>query len=322
MPWVRVDVGVPNCSDMAEIRNKYPRDYGNCLGLWLAALCYSQQNLTDGFLFDAIWRSLLASEKAAKRSGKRLVEVGLWVVEKDGIRIKNYEIYNLTKKDIMAKRRENTKKNRKWREERRKKRDHGYDSVSDSVSDASMTVPHTHTHTQLQFKEGGEFPSRVCVRAREKNPTPTKNESFESNQDVEIKPADVWQIWEEQAGRPCGDMTYHLTHLKSILNSCEATGGDTIETVRDVVKAHWDERKKLGKTSKPEWLAENIVKYFPGPEPPHEPRGYMNYEQTVQWERGLESEKRKPENLKPFEPSKTVLEEYYKMADEKQNGGS
>lgn len=85
-------------------------------------------------------------------------------------------------------------------------------------------------------------------------------------------PATVWQIWEEVAGRPCGDMSYHLQHLRSILDSCYRADGDTETVIRRAVESIWSAARRRGKTPEPRYLAADIAQHISGPvaqEPRH-----------------------------------------------------
>lgn len=133
MSWVRIDDGF----------TRHPKVMAAgplAIAMQVAALCYCNRELTDGFVPRGIARTLLDWE-FERGDGKRfkvemtatdvtphvtalvtcdtivdiLVESGMWIVVRGGYRIHDYEKYQATKASVLAEREATMKRQAAWR---------------------------------------------------------------------------------------------------------------------------------------------------------------------------------------------------------------
>lgn len=109
MPWVRLDDEFTDHPKVAVVGV-----FG--VALQVAALCYANRHLTDGFVPLQVIRRLLDFDGVGENNGtgwkevdawevaERLVMAGIWTVEPKGFRIHNYLSYQPSKADVQAER--------------------------------------------------------------------------------------------------------------------------------------------------------------------------------------------------------------------------
>lgn len=97
MAWFKVDDGFLTSSKVMSI----PREIRpEALGVWLAVGVWSAHEMKDGLVPDAVIRELGCSDQVKEI----LIAVGLWVLaERDAIYIHNWNDYQPTKEQLMAK---------------------------------------------------------------------------------------------------------------------------------------------------------------------------------------------------------------------------
>lgn len=97
MTWVKLD-------DQFMRNPKVVAAGRDARDLYLAGLCYSAGNLTDGFIPENALRMLAAEADIsnAKRAVTALVREGLWVQADDGFHVHDYLTYNPTRESVLA----------------------------------------------------------------------------------------------------------------------------------------------------------------------------------------------------------------------------
>lgn len=92
MTWVKVDDAFPSHPKVVGLSDA-------AIATWLRGVCYSSQNLTDGFIPEAALR-LVGNRKAAAA----LVGAGLWAETVDGWRIHEYEQHQRSREQVQRER--------------------------------------------------------------------------------------------------------------------------------------------------------------------------------------------------------------------------
>ncbi|MFJ5638565.1 hypothetical protein [Streptomyces sp. NPDC093223] len=134
MPWARFDDRFPSNRKVRLLSD-------GAFRLYVSAICWSAENLTDGVVRTAELR-LVADVRAARTRAKELVEAGLFeVVEGVGWKIHDYHEYNPSAEQVKADRAAKTARQQRWR---KKKEGTGPDPgppESESSVDASTDAP-------------------------------------------------------------------------------------------------------------------------------------------------------------------------------------
>lgn len=148
MPWVRIDEDFVQHPKVVQVG-----PFG--VALQVAALCYANRNLTDGFVpygavrmlldFNRIGENIgekveLWSEVGAMNIASRLVEAGLWEEVEDGFQIHDFEDYQPSRQDVLAEREKTRDRVAKHRAAKRKGNAAG-NSRSNAVTNAPVTPP-------------------------------------------------------------------------------------------------------------------------------------------------------------------------------------
>ena len=92
MTWGKIDDGL-------ALHPKVMLAGNEAMGLWVRALSYSCQQLTDGFVPNEI-----VSVLSGKKSAKKLVESGLWIEKSDGYFFKDWAEYQPTREQVLGER--------------------------------------------------------------------------------------------------------------------------------------------------------------------------------------------------------------------------
>lgn len=110
MAWFKVDDGFPDHPKaLAAGEDTWP--------LWMAGGCYCSRQLTDGFIPEGALSRLSTSRNRAALAG-RLVAAGLWERVDGGWLMHDFNRYNPTREDTLAKREANNKRIAGWRAKR------------------------------------------------------------------------------------------------------------------------------------------------------------------------------------------------------------
>lgn len=112
MPWARFDDRFPSNRKVRLLSD-------GAFRLYVSAICWSAENLTDGVIKTAELR-LVADVRATRTRAKELVEAGLFeVLEGVGWRIHDYHEYNPTAEQVKADRAQRTARQQRWRHKQR-----------------------------------------------------------------------------------------------------------------------------------------------------------------------------------------------------------
>jgi hypothetical protein len=103
--WVRLDDSMPEHPKMVGLTDRAFRQH-------IAALCYSNRNLTDGAIPLVIAHRLVTS---GKRHAGELVTAGIWDTTNDGYQIHDYEDYQPTRAAVMRDREKTAERVARWR---------------------------------------------------------------------------------------------------------------------------------------------------------------------------------------------------------------
>ncbi|MFE7954421.1 hypothetical protein [Streptomyces sp. NPDC057413] len=112
MPWARFDDRFPSNRKVRLLSD-------GAFRLYVSAICWSAENLTDGVIKTAELR-LVADVRASRTRAKELVEAGLFeVVEGVGWKIHDYHEYNPTAEQVRADRAAKAARQQRWRDRKR-----------------------------------------------------------------------------------------------------------------------------------------------------------------------------------------------------------
>jgi hypothetical protein len=103
MTWIKIDDTLPNNPKILPLSD-------GAFRLYIEALCYCNQYLTDGFLADAV---LLRLDVNNRRS--ELVEACLWIECVDGMQINDYTEHQTARSEIEKKREQNKERSSRYR---------------------------------------------------------------------------------------------------------------------------------------------------------------------------------------------------------------
>ncbi|MGY0023716.1 hypothetical protein ACVHNB_32700 [Streptomyces sp. YJ-C3] len=138
MPWARFDDRFPSNRKVRLLTD-------GAFRLYVSAICWSAENLTDGVVKTHELR-LVSDVKSSRTRAKQLVEAGLFeVIEGVGWKIHDYHEYNPTAEQAKADRAAKTARQKRWREKRNQQQpdptppDNGsdVDASTDASQDAS-----------------------------------------------------------------------------------------------------------------------------------------------------------------------------------------
>ncbi|WAL93943.1 hypothetical protein [Streptomyces sp. Je 1-369] len=111
MPWARFDDRFPSNRKVRLLSD-------GAFRLYVSAICWSAENLTDGVIKTAELR-LVADVRATRARAKELVEAGLFdVVDGVGWKIHDYHEYNPTAEQVRADRAQRTARQQRWRQKK------------------------------------------------------------------------------------------------------------------------------------------------------------------------------------------------------------
>jgi hypothetical protein len=106
MTWFKVDDNLATHMKVIQAGNE-------AMGLWVRAGSWAAQQLTDGYVPNAIVALLGGTESA-----ETLVNVGLWHIAQDGYEFNDWGIYQPTRQSVMGEREAAKERQRKYREGR------------------------------------------------------------------------------------------------------------------------------------------------------------------------------------------------------------
>ncbi|MBC2903187.1 hypothetical protein [Streptomyces cupreus] len=111
MPWARFDDRFPSNRKVRLLSD-------GAFRLYVSAICWSAENLTDGVIKTAELR-LVADVRATRTRAKELVDAELFeVLEGVGWKIHDYHDYNPTAEQVRADREQRTARQQRWRKKK------------------------------------------------------------------------------------------------------------------------------------------------------------------------------------------------------------
>jgi hypothetical protein len=108
MPWVRLDDRFPSHRKIATLDDRAFR-------LYVSALCWSAENLTDGAIGEKEL-PLVAHIRGVKATAQRLVDAGLWERTETGWQVHDFLDYQYSAEQVRAEREKNAERQRRFRE--------------------------------------------------------------------------------------------------------------------------------------------------------------------------------------------------------------
>ncbi|MFB7162292.1 hypothetical protein [Streptomyces sp. NPDC056242] len=211
MPWVRLDDRFPSHRKVALLSDRAFR-------LYVSALCWCSENLTEGRILDREL-PLVARLRGAKKAAAELEEVHLWDRVDGGWEIHDYLEYNPDRAKVKAERASNAARQQAFRDRKKAERDakraaedkasnaprngvtpHGADTENDASAtrrrhDGDTTAPRTDTvpdeDSQVtEFRNGvsNGAPSRPVL------PSPSEKEKEEEKLATRARPNDPPRI--------------------------------------------------------------------------------------------------------------------------------
>ena len=179
MPWVRLDDRFPSHRKVALLSDRAFR-------LYVSALCWSSENLTEGRILDREL-SLVARIRGAKTVAKELEDARLWDRIEGGWDIHDYLEYNPDRARVQADRGANAARQKAFRERKRAEkeaaRNGGSNGVTHAAEDASGSTTATRTRhdgdTNANRSEGTnpQSPQANGIRNGVSNDTPSPSPS-------------------------------------------------------------------------------------------------------------------------------------------------
>ncbi len=163
MPWVRLDDRFPSHRKVRLLSDPAFR-------LYVSAVCWSAENLTDGVIGTKELR-LVSDVRSAPKRAQELVDHGLWdVIDGVGWRIHDYLEYNPSAEKVRADRKAKTARQQRWRDKSRGDDeepdgadvDAYVDASTDTSRDAAPTRPDPHPSP---VGTGGCAPDRQSATA-------------------------------------------------------------------------------------------------------------------------------------------------------------
>lgn len=115
MPWVRLDDRFPTHRKVALLSDRAFR-------LYVSALCWSSENLTEGHISDREL-TLVARVRGTKTAATELVTAQLWEREDDGYVIHDFLEYNPSRARVKEDRERNSARQQAFRDRKRAARD-------------------------------------------------------------------------------------------------------------------------------------------------------------------------------------------------------
>jgi hypothetical protein len=266
MPWVRLDDRFPSHRKVRLLSDAAFR-------LYVSAVCWSAESLTDGVIKTAELR-LVADVRAARKRAEELVNCGLWEeVSGVGWRIHDYHEYNPTAEQVRADRKAKSARQQRWREKKNSQRSQpdgdDVDASTDTPHDASRdgagdtapraripdpTRPSSGTEREESDGSGGRGPGLSLIP-----------ETWQPNSDT-IQAA---QAARTAAGRPVLTGAQLAEVTRKFIRRMIADRWQTTPAAAASRWIEWAERERPTDTQQPPLLL-GLPGGQPGPAWPHE----------------------------------------------------
>lgn len=169
MPWVRLDDRFPSHRKVALLSDRAFR-------LYVSALCWSSENLTEGRILD---RELpvITRIRGTRAAAKELHDAGLWDRTENGWVVHDYLEYNPDRSRVQAERAANAARQQAYRDRKRAERE-----AKQAARDAASNAPRNGV-----TPEGSEPPeSRTATRARHDGDTNAQKDGLANHSSSQV----------------------------------------------------------------------------------------------------------------------------------------
>lgn len=222
MPWAKFDDRFPSNRKVRLLSD-------GAFRLYVSAICWSAENLTDGVIKTAELR-LVADVRATRTRAKELVEAELFeVLEGVGWKIHDYHEYNPTAEQVRADREQRTARQQRWRKKKQgdapdpeppgnspdvdASTDASHDASRNGVGDAAPSRP-VPTRTPSMADAGGEGAGSEAPDLDHHAPTPIEIDGFQLT--------DAMRRWALQTFGPAVDVDHSTAQFVSHYRSTGA----------------------------------------------------------------------------------------------------
>lgn len=227
MTWGKID-------DNLALHPKVMRAGNEAMGLWVRALSYACQQLTDGFISNEIVTVFGGDAGALK-----LVDVGLWYVVEGGYEFNDWCEYQPTREQVIADRAKTRERVNKWRgkNESNAVSNTVTNTVSNTVSNDAPTRPDpTPTTSKDVVKRGTRIPPDFALN----DDLMAWAKAEKPKVDVFAQTAAFKDYWEAMPGAKGVKLDWVATWRNWIRNSRDAVSNDA-----DLAIANADRERRL-----------------------------------------------------------------------------
>ncbi|MFJ2259509.1 hypothetical protein ACIOKD_14405 [Streptomyces sp. NPDC087844] len=180
MPWVRLDDRFPSNRKVDLLSDRAFR-------LYVSALCWSAENLTEGMILDREL-PIVARVRGVKKAALELEEARLWDRIDGGWEIHDYQIYQRDREQVLSERAANAARQKAWRDRKRADKEAAAQGASNAPSngvtddaentpdDTSATGTRHDDDTTTREKDAEEpvEPQVTAIRNAVSNGTPSR----------------------------------------------------------------------------------------------------------------------------------------------------
>lgn len=131
MTWVQIDDGMPEHPKILRLSDRAFR-------LQVEGLCYSNRNLTDGFVPSQV------AHRSGRKSALELVAAGCWDEADGGYQIHDFDEYQPSRAEVLKRREQTAGRVREWRRRKRGGNPQGDaegNAAGNGVTPALVTLP-------------------------------------------------------------------------------------------------------------------------------------------------------------------------------------
>jgi hypothetical protein len=210
MPWFRVD-------DTFAMHDKTIAAGNAAIGLWTRAGSWSMQQLTDGFVPDAVLKTL-----GTPKERRKLVEVSLWDECEGGVRFRNWDECQPTKSQVETARQAAKERQRNARERAKSQRE----SQGESQRDIGVSHgPPNPTQPNKEEAKASSMPRKRGQRLPEDwVPAPAVRAQLTEQYpwiDLRAEHAKFTDFWKAKAGKDAAKLDWDATFRNWIRSAAE-----------------------------------------------------------------------------------------------------
>lgn len=198
MSWVKIDDGMPDHRKWASLEAN-PREWAECMAVWVAVACYAARTLSDGYAETARIERLTPLGKLAIKRCDAMVEASLMVKEDSGYRIHDWTDYNPAAQATRALRQAEAKRKA---EKRGSKKQGTYDECpprTDSGQDAGQSPDGGPDKARTSGRSPPRSPGTPRARVSRPDPTPSPDPLRGSDERSPALPGSEPELLEDQS---------------------------------------------------------------------------------------------------------------------------